>query len=93
MSKKRYQEAEVHKILEEHRNGSSIQRIIEKYGISQATFYNWRARYGNLSTEDMVQFNKLKEENEWLKRMFADVTLENMALKATLEKMREYNDT
>lgn len=86
MSKRRYQEAEIHKIMEEYKNGISIQGIIEKYGISQATFYNWRAKYGNFSSEDMIQFNKLKEDNERLKRMFADVTLENMALKAKLKK-------
>ncbi len=90
MSKRRYQEAEIHKIMEEYKNGISIQRIIEKYGISQATFYNWRTKYGSLSSEDMIQFNKLKEDNERLKRMFADVTLENMALKAKLKKKTKH---
>lgn len=90
MTKKRYQEEEIQKILEEYKNGTSIQRIITKYGISQATFYNWRAKYGSLSAEDMVQFNKLKDDNEKLKRMFADLTLENLALKAKIKKMTEH---
>ena len=90
MSKKRYQKEEIHKILEEYKNGTSIQRLIEKYGISQATFYNWRSKYGNLSSEDMAQFNKLKEDNERLKRMFADLTLENMTLKAKLRKKTDH---
>lgn len=90
MSRKRYQEEEIQKILEEYKNGNSIQRIIAKYGISQATFYNWRAKYGSLSAEDMVLFNKLKDDNEKLKRMFADLTLENLALKAKIKKMTEH---
>jgi len=90
MSRKRFNESEIHKILEEYYDGSSIPRIIEKYEISQATFYNWRSKYGNLSTSDMIQLNKLKEDNERLKRMFADLSLENMALKAKLKKRKNY---
>jgi len=90
MSKKRYQENEIHMILDEFKNGTSIQRIIEKYGISQATFYNWKSKYGGLSSEDMALFNKLKEENERLKHLFADVTLENMSLKAKLKNRTEH---
>lgn len=90
MSRKRFIESEIHKILEEYYDGASIPRIIEKYGISQATFYNWRSKYGNLSTSDMIQLNKLKEDNERLKRMFADLSLENIALKAKLKKRNNY---
>jgi putative transposase len=86
MSRKRFNESEIHKILQEYKDGTPIPRIIEKYGISQATFYNWKSKYGNLSTSDMVQLNKLKEDNERLKRMFADLSLENLELKAKLKK-------
>lgn len=86
MPKKRYSESEIRKILKEYKEGAPKQRIIEKYGISQATFYNWKSKYGNFSSEDIVQLHKLKEDNERLKRMFADLSLENMALKAKLKK-------
>lgn len=90
MSRKRFNESEIHQILQEYKDGTPIPRIIEKYGISQATFYNWRSKYGNLSTSDIIQFNKLKEDNERLKKMFADLSLENMALKAKLKKRNDY---
>jgi len=90
MSRKRFNENEIHKILKEYKDGTTIPRIIEKYSISQATFYNWRSKYGNLSPSDMIQLNKLKEDNERLKRMFADLSLENLALKAKLKKRKNY---
>jgi len=85
MPKKRFKESEIHKILQEYKYGTPISRILEKYGISQATFYNWKSKYGSLSTADINQLNKLKEDNERLKRMFADLSLENLALKNKLK--------
>ena len=90
MSRKRFNEAEIHEILQEYREGRTIPKIIQKYGISQATFYNWRSKYGNLSRSEMIEFNKLKEDNERLKRMFADLSLENQKLKAKLKKRDNY---
>ena len=89
MTKTRYTKSEIQKILQEYKNGTSIKNIIKKFGISQATFYNWRAKYGKLSNPDISELNKLKEDNERLKRMFADLSLENMALKAKLKKYNE----
>ncbi|MGM0407847.1 MAG: transposase [Bacteroidota bacterium] len=83
--RKRFKESEIHKILQEYKDGTPISRIIEKYGISQATFYNWKLRYGSLSSADINHLNKLKEDNERLKRMFADLSLENLALKSKLK--------
>jgi putative transposase len=86
MLKKRFKKSEIQKILQEYKNGMTIQRIINDYGISQATFYNWRAKYGNLSSNDSLNLIKLKEENDRLKRMYADLSLENLMLKWQLEK-------
>jgi len=86
MVKSRFKESEIHKILQQYEDGVPVHQIIEEYGISQATFYNWRAKYGSDSSKDMLQLNKLKEDNERLKRMFADLSLENMRLKAQLKK-------
>lgn len=86
MLKRRFKKSEIQKILQEYKNGMTIQRIISDYGISQATFYNWRAKYGSQSSNDSLNLIKLKEENDRLKRMYADLSLENLMLKWQLEK-------
>jgi putative transposase len=86
MVRSRFKESEIHKILQKYEEGMPVYQIIEEYGISQATFYNWRAKYNSNSSKDLVQLNKLKEDNERLKRMFADLSLENMRLKSQLNK-------
>lgn len=86
MAKKRFKEIEIKQILREYDNGTSIPEIIATYGISQATFYNWKAKYTSFSSNDLLKLNKLKEENDRLKRMYADLSLENLSLKAQLEK-------
>jgi len=86
MLKRRFKKPEIQKILQEYKNGMTIHRIINDYGISQATFYNWRAKYGNQSSNDSVNLIKLKEENSRLKQMYADLSLENLMLKWQLEK-------
>lgn len=88
MAKARYTKTEILKILQEYKDGASIKYIVEKFGICQATFYNWKAKYGRLSTSDISELNKLKEDNERLKRMFADLSLENMTLKAKLKELK-----
>jgi putative transposase len=90
MPKKRFNESEIHKILQEVNNdNTTISSIINKYGISQATFYNWRAKYSNLSSSETVQKSKLKKENKRLKLMFAELSLENLDLKAQLRMLKE----
>jgi putative transposase len=86
MLKKRFKKSEIQIILQGYKNGMSIQSIIKEYGISQATFYNWRAKYGSASSNDSLHLIKLKEENDRLKRMYADLSLENLMLKWQLEK-------
>lgn len=87
MLKKRFKRSEIQKVLQDYKNGMTIQTIIKENGISQATFYNWRAKYGSHSSFDNGMYiNKLKEENDRLKRMYADLSLENMMLKSQLER-------
>ncbi|MFW6257143.1 MAG: transposase [Prolixibacteraceae bacterium] len=86
MARSRFKESEIHKILQQYEDGTPVHEIIQQYGISQATFYNWRAKYRSNSSVDLIKLNRLKEDNERLKRMFADLSLENMKLKAQLEK-------
>ncbi|MEZ5105550.1 MAG: transposase [Draconibacterium sp.] len=85
MLKRRYKKSEIHKILKEYEDGKTIADILKEYGISQATFYNWKSKYGNSSSNDISKLNKLKEENDRLKRMYAELSLENQWLKGQLE--------
>ena len=86
MSRKRFREEQIHKVLKEYDNGTSIQDLVDKYGISQATFYNWKNKYKGLSVSEISKINLLEEENDKLKRMFAELSLENMSLKRIIER-------
>jgi putative transposase len=86
--KKRFSESQIYRILQENENGAMIPAIVKKYGISQATIYNWRAKYGKMNISEIYRINELEEENDRLKRMFADLSLENLILKSKLEKTK-----
>ena len=86
MVKRRFNKAQILKVLQKYEDGMPINRIIDEYGISQATFYNWKAKYSRSSTNYIQELNKLREDNERLKRMFADLSLENLSLKSQLKK-------
>ena len=88
MTKKRFPESQIYRILQENENGTTIPALIKKYGISQATIYNWRAKYGKMNISEIYRINELEEENDRLKRMFADLSLENLILKSKLEKTK-----
>jgi len=90
MTRNRFKESEIRKILQAYEDGTPIHKIVEEYGISQATFYNWKAKYRNQLLYDSEHIQKLKEDNERLKRMFADLSLENLALKAQLKKSEKF---
>jgi putative transposase len=86
MIRRRFSEYEIQKILQKYEEGATVQNIIQEYGISQATFYNWRAKYNQIQTYDILKLNKLKDDNERLKKMFAEISLENETLKSQLKK-------
>ena len=86
MIKRRFKKSEIQQVLQEYKEGKSIKDIIKEYGISQATFYNWRAKYSGHSSNDSLNLIRLREENDRLKRMYADLSLENLMLKWQLEK-------
>jgi putative transposase len=88
MGKKRFTESEIFRILKENVSGMSISELIMKYGVSQATIYNWRTKYGSMNIAEIHRINELEEENDRLKRMFADLSLENMILKGKLERCK-----
>ena len=88
MTKKRFAEPQIYRILQENESGVPISNIMKKYGISQATVYNWRIKYGGMNVSEIRRINELEDENDRLKRMFADLSLENLLLKGRLEKER-----
>jgi putative transposase len=63
-----------------------VKEICREHGISDATFYNWKAKYGGLQTSEIRRLKDLEEENTKLKRIVANLTLENDAIKTVLEK-------
>lgn len=60
--------------------------VCRKYGISQPTYYNWKSKYGGLSVSELKRIKELEAEHSKLKRMYADLAMENEALKELIEK-------
>lgn len=84
--KKRYTEEQIVKILKEIEQSGRLSEACRKYGVSDATIYNWRKRYGGLEVSELRRLKTLEEENRRLKRIVADKELDLDALKALLEK-------
>ncbi|ALE37906.1 transposase [Leptospira interrogans] len=84
--KKRFSEDQIHKILKESESGASTSDVCRKYGISGNTFYRWRSKYGGLELSDLKRMKTLEEENSKLKKLYAELALENEAIKMLLEK-------
>ena len=86
MKKKRFTEAQIVSILHQQEAGKSVKEISREHGISDATFYNWKAKYGGMQVSDVKRMKDLEEENARLKRIVANQTLEIDAIKTVLEK-------
>jgi putative transposase len=67
-------------------SGVLVKDICRKYGISDATYYKWKSKYGGLEVSDVRRMRDLEAENSKLKRMYADLSLENQALKDLISK-------
>lgn len=86
MKKKRFTETQIVSILRQQEAGKSVKEISREHGISDATFYNWKAKYGGMQVSDVKRMKELEEENGRLKRIVANQTLEIDAIKTVLEK-------
>lgn len=86
MKKTRFTEAQIVSILHQQEVGKSVKDISREHGISDATFYNWKAKYGGMQISDVKRMKDLEEENGRLKRIVANLTLEIDAIKTVLEK-------
>jgi len=86
MRTSRFTETQILSILNEAESGLAVNEVCRKHGISSATYYKWKARYGGLDASELKRIKELEAENAKLKRMFADMALENTALKDLIEK-------
>jgi len=86
MKKSRFTETQIVSILSEADAGMKVQELCRKHGISPATYYSWKSKYGGLSASELKRIKELESENAKLKRMYADLSLENDALKNLISK-------
>lgn len=86
MRKSRFSESEIVAILKEADAGMAVKDVCRKHGISQATYYNWKSRYGGMEASDLKRMKELEEENRRLKQMYADLSLENTAMKDLINR-------
>ena len=86
MKKSRFTETQIVAILNEADAGVQVKEICRKHGISDATYYNWKSKYGGMSASDLKRMKEMENEISQLKRMYADMALENRALKDLIEK-------
>ena len=86
MKKSRFTQEQIIGILKEHHAGLSAVDLCRKHGISDATFYKWRAKYGGMDVSDARKLKALEEENAKLKRLLAESVMDNATLKEMLSK-------
>ena len=86
MKQKRYTEEQIIAVLKEAEAGLKVEEICRKYGISDGTYYNWKAKYSGMTASDIRRLKALEDENRRLKQIVADLTLDNHALKAVISK-------
>lgn len=87
MKKSRFTESQIVAILKEADSGVPVNEIWRKHGISSATYYKWKSKYGGLDASELARVKELESENSRLKRMYAELALENEAIKAVLKKL------
>ena len=86
MKKSRFTESQIVAILKEGEAGLAVAQLARKYGISAATYYHWKSKYAGAGVPELKRLRELEAENTKLKRMYADLALENTAIKDVLSR-------
>ena len=86
MKRKRFTEEQSIGVLKEHELGAKTADLCRKHGVSEATFYNWKSKYGGMDVSEAKRLKAVESENAKLKRLLADAMLDNAALKDLLSK-------
>jgi len=86
LKKSRFTESQIVAVLKEGEAGLPVAELCRKHGISSATYYNWKSKYSGVEVSELQRLRELEAENARLKRMYADLALENAAIKNVLNR-------
>jgi putative transposase len=86
VKKSRFSEEKIIAVLKQAEAGVKVSELVRKLGVSEATFYNWKARYGGLDASQLRRLKELEGENAKLKKMYAELSLTHHALQDAVEK-------
>lgn len=86
MKRSRFSEHQIVQILKPTEAGMKTADVCRQYGISEPTYYNWKAKYGGMESSDIKRLRELEAENQRLKRMYAELSLDHQILKEIVEK-------
>jgi len=86
MKDKRFAETQIVKILKEAEASEKVTELCRKYGMSDVSFYNWKAKYGGMELSDVKRLKELEQENRQLKQIVADQALNIQALDTVIKK-------
>jgi putative transposase len=86
MKKSRYTDRQIINILNQAEAGTPVPELCREHGMSSASFYKWRSKYGGMDVSLMTRMKELEAENSRLKKMYADVQLQNEVIKEAMEK-------
>lgn len=86
MKKSRYTDSQIINILKQAEAGAKVPDLCREHGMSDATFYKWRAKFGGMDVSMMTRMKELEAENARLKKMYADVQLQNDVIKEAMAK-------
>ena len=86
MKKSKFSESQIVSVLKESDAGMKVKDICRKYGISSPTYYAWKSKYGGMEASDLKRNKELESENTKLKRLYAELALENAAMKELITK-------
>lgn len=86
MKKTKFTEEQIAFALRQAESGATVAEVCRKMGVSEATFYNWKKKYGGLGVTELRRLKQLEEENARLKRMVADLSLDKQMLQEVIQK-------